>query len=184
MTKTDLVTVITDDQRNTERLFAELERDDLPAEYRRRLTDHVIADLVRQFVAEEQFVYPYARTHISGSDDVIDQMITEHKTAERSMQDLAERPVSDPEFEQQLGGLIGSVRAHQATERKVVLQPLESSSSPEELAELGERVEAAKRTAPTRPHPDAPDTPPANLIVDPGAGLVDKIRDALTGRKV
>lgn len=184
MPTTDLVTVMEDDQRNTERLFQELERDDLPAEYRRRLADHVIADLVRQFVAEEQFVYPYARQHISGADKVIDEMITEHKTAERSMQDLAEREVSDPEFDQQLGGLIGSVRAHQSVERKVILQQIEASSSPEDLAELGERVVTAKRTAPTRPHPDSPDTPPANLIVDPGVGLVDKVRDALTERKV
>ena len=36
--------------------------------------------------------------------------------------------------------------------------------------------------APARPHPSAPDKPPANKIPGPGVGLVDRMRDALTGR--
>jgi hypothetical protein len=39
-----------------------------------------------------------------------------------------------------------------------------------------------KKMAPTRPHPSAPDKPPANKILGPGAGLVDRLRDTLTGR--
>ena len=39
-----------------------------------------------------------------------------------------------------------------------------------------------KAIAPTRPHPSAPDTPPLNKILAPGAGLVDRIRDKITGR--
>ncbi|MCG3041472.1 hemerythrin domain-containing protein, partial [Streptomyces sp. S1A] len=30
--------------------------------------------------------------------------------------------------------------------------------------------------------PSAPDTPPANKVMDAGAGMVDRLRDALTGR--
>jgi hypothetical protein len=40
----------------------------------------------------------------------------------------------------------------------------------------------AKTTAPTRPHPAAPDTPPWNTVLAPGAGLVDRIRDAVSRR--
>lgn len=40
----------------------------------------------------------------------------------------------------------------------------------------------AKKPAPTRPHPAAPDKPPANKLLGPGAGLVDRARDMLTGR--
>ncbi|MBT3154973.1 hypothetical protein HTV45_29565 [Streptomyces sp. CHD11] len=48
--------------------------------------------------------------------------------------------------------------------------------------ELGEKVRMAKETAPTRPHPAATDTPPANKLLAPGAGMVDRLRDMLTGR--
>jgi hypothetical protein len=37
--------------------------------------------------------------------------------------------------------------------------------------------------APTHPHPSAPDKPPANKLLAPGAALVDRMRDALTGRQ-
>nr|BFF24347.1 hypothetical protein GCM10025732_23120 [Glycomyces mayteni] len=43
---------------------------------------------------------------------------------------------------------------------------------------------AAKEFAPTRPHPHAPDSTPANLVVGPGVGLVDHIRDVLEHRDV
>lgn len=39
-----------------------------------------------------------------------------------------------------------------------------------------------KKIAPTRPHPAAPDRPPVNKIMNPLTGLVDRMRDALTGR--
>jgi len=38
--------------------------------------------------------------------------------------------------------------------------------------------------APTRPHPLASDRPPLNRLLAPGAGLIDRMRDALSGRKV
>ena len=50
------------------------------------------------------------------------------------------------------------------------------------LGDLGEKVRRAKAMAPTRPHPAAPDTPPANKLLAPGAGLVDRARDFVTGR--
>jgi hypothetical protein len=50
------------------------------------------------------------------------------------------------------------------------------------LGDLGEKIRRAKAMAPTRPHPAAPDTPPANKLLAPGAGLVDRARDFVTGR--
>ena len=59
---------------------------------------------------------------------------------------------------------------------------LRASCSPEALDRLGDKVRQAKKTAPTRPHPSAPDKPPANKLLAPGAGMVDRVRDALSGR--
>ncbi len=52
----------------------------------------------------------------------------------------------------------------------------------EELIRLGNRSEIAEEAAPTRPHPGTPATPPWNQIVEPAVGVVDKVRDAVTGR--
>ncbi len=37
--------------------------------------------------------------------------------------------------------------------------------------ELGAKVESVKRIGPTRPHPAAPDQPPADKLLGPVAGL-------------
>ncbi|MBN3452957.1 hypothetical protein JNN96_02880 [Mycobacterium sp. DSM 3803] len=54
-----------------------------------------------------------------------------------------------------------------------------SACTETDLRELGEKFEKA---ASTRPHPAAPDRPPVDMIIGPGGGLIDRLRDALTGR--
>jgi hypothetical protein len=52
-----------------------------------------------------------------------------------------------------------------------------------ELQELGTQLEEAKKIAPRRPHPKSPDSPPANLITGPAAGIADRARGVFRGRK-
>ncbi len=39
---------------------------------------------------------------------------------------------------------------------------------------MGETLEHLERTAPTRPHPRIPDTPPLNLLVGLPAAVIDR----------
>ena len=48
--------------------------------------------------------------------------------------------------------------------------------------DLAGKVETAKKLAPTRPHPSAPNSELFHKLVGPGVGLVDRLRDKLTGR--
>ena len=43
-------------------------------------------------------------------------------------------------------------------------------------------METAKKLAPTRPHPGAPNSALFHKLVGPGVGLVDRLRDHITGR--
>jgi hypothetical protein len=43
----------------------------------------------------------------------------------------------------------------------------------EQLDALGTAITKAKRLAPTRPHPRAPDSPPANILLAPVAKAMD-----------
>lgn len=181
---TDLVQVIIQDHRNVERAFAELERGAGSPEYRRQLADHVIADLVRHSVAEEQYMYPVAKDRVPDGQRLVAEEIQEHAEAEQLLKELEDVEPTDPKFDQLLGKVISDVRHHISEEEKTLLPKLQASCSPEELNDLGRKVLLAKQAAPTRPHPSAPDTPPANLVLDTGAGLIDKVRDALTGRDV
>lgn len=180
-TETDLVTVITEDHRAVERVFTELEREP-HAGNRKDVTDHVIAELVRHSVAEEQYMYPAAREYLQDGGRIADHEIEEHGEAEKVMKQLERKEPGDPEFESLLAKLIADVRHHIQDEETDLLPRLRAACTPEELQRLGEKVLAAKKIAPTRPHPSSPDQPPANRILGPGVAFVDKIRDALAGR--
>ena len=56
---------------------------------------------------------------------------------------------------------------------------LQASVSKAELQEMGGKLAAAKKMAPTHPHPNAPNTPPGNLVGGVAAAVMDKARDAL-----
>ena len=51
-----------------------------------------------------------------------------------------------------------------------------------ELFELGEKLERAKKMAPTRPHPHTPSSATVQKTMGTAAAAVDHLRDAVTGR--
>jgi hemerythrin superfamily protein len=179
----DLVDAIVADHRAAESVFAEIEGSVDPGQ-RRALVEHVIAELVRHSVAEEQYLYPTARKVLPDGDEVADHELAEHAEAEQVMKDIENTDATDPRFDQLVRQLIDDIRHHLQDEESDLLPKLRAACDAEELRELGRRFEQSKKTAPTRPHPAAPDRPPANKVLGPGMGLIDKVRDALTGRDV
>jgi hemerythrin superfamily protein len=180
----NLIDVIESDHREVEKVFNELESRSGSAEHRRQLADHVIAELVRHSVAEEMYMYPTARKVLPNGDEIADHEIEEHAEAERDMKELEDVDPTDPRFDALVNKLIADVRHHIEGEESNLLPQLREACSAHDLQELGAKVLRAKKIAPTRPHPSAPDKPPANFILAPGAGLIDRLRDALSGRQV
>lgn len=178
----DLIDVIISDHREVERVFTELEQGAVASERRKDLVNHVITELVRHSVAEEQYMYPAAREALPDGDEIADREIQEHAEAERVMKELEGIEATDPRFEELLRTLMADIRHHIQDEESTLLPRLREACSEKQLRELGEKIVQAKRRAPTRPHPAAPKTPPANRILDAGAGMIDRMRDALTGR--
>ncbi|MFD6563298.1 hypothetical protein [Micromonospora profundi] len=118
---------------------------------------------------------------MSNPQTVGDQ-IAEHADSERTMKDLESVDPSDPRFDELLAHLTSTIRQHVQEEENDLFPRLRAATAREELVELAGKVTAIKKIAPTRPHPSAPDRPPANKLLAPGAGLVDRVRDALSGR--
>lgn len=177
----DLIDVIVADHRAAEAVFAEIEGASDPG-LRRELVEHVITELVRHSVAEEQYLYPTARKVLPDGDEIADHEIAEHTEAEEVMKSIENTDATDPEFSRLVGELIGDIRHHLQDEEQDLLPKLRAACSAEELVELGRKFEQSKKIAPTRPHPSSPSTPPANKILGPGIGLIDKVRDGLSGR--
>lgn len=183
-TDTDLIGVIIKDHRQFEAAFVELENHLERTECRKDHVDHVIAELVRHEVAEEQFMYPAARSQLADGDEIVDHEIEEHAGADEVMKELEGLEAESPRFEPLVKQMIEDVRHHMREEEEHLLPRMRETCDREELQDLGFKVLAAKEFAPTRPHPHAPHQPPGNLILGPGIGFIDKIRDALSHRDV
>lgn len=179
----DVIAILVTDHREVEQLFSELEllTGDI-GEKGKTLAEQVVIELVRHSIAEEAYLYPAVREHVPGGDQLADEEIAEHAEAEQTMKRLERLEPGDTDFWPTVRLLRGQIRHHMQEEESDLFPRLRQACTEEQLRELGAKVERAKKIAPTRPHPSAPDTPPGNKLLAPGAGLVDRIRDALTGR--
>ncbi len=174
----DAIQFILKDHRAIERLFKELERAD-----RTDGASSAIRGLVRELsthaVIEEQYVYPALRR--AGEDARVLDALEEHHAAKLMLAELEAMRASHPRFGSKLRVLAENVRRHVAEEESELLPVLERSLDDERRRELGAVLDRAKRAAPTRPHPAAPDTPPGIFVAGAVAAVYDRSRDALRG---
>jgi iron-sulfur cluster repair protein YtfE (RIC family) len=178
---TDVIDILTTDHRDVTALIGEIKVIKDPM-MRRDLTDTAISELVRHAVAEEMYVYPAMRKHMPGGDKAVEHDVEEHKELEQSMKKLEAVDVSSAEFDAELAKLETVLADHIQDEENEHFPELRRHIPREELVELAGKVEAAKKLAPTRPHPGAPNSELFHKLVGPGVGLVDRLRDRLTGR--
>lgn len=180
--RSDVISVLTHDHRQVEKLIGKLEAttpDD--GLIRRELIDRLIVELVRHSVAEELYLYPAARANLPGGGAVADKQIAGHAQVERTLKALENTDADTAEFAHLLAELISAVRLHVRAEEERLFPALAGHFSPAELTELGDKMRAAKASLPPRPHPLAPTRRPLNRLFGPDAGLVDGIRDHLSG---
>jgi hemerythrin superfamily protein len=180
-TAPDVVDVLTADHRDVTALIGEIwsVRDPM---IRRDLTDTAISELVRHAVAEEMYVYPAMRKYLPEGDKAVEHDVEEHKELERVMKQLEGLEVSGAEFDETLRRLETILADHVQDEEAEQFPALRERIPRDELIELAGKVETAKKLAPTRPHPSAPNTELFHKLAGPGVGLVDRIRDLITGR--
>lgn len=181
MAEPDVVDVLTTDHREVSAMLAEIWASH-DTERRRDLADTITSELVRHAVAEEMYVYPAMRQHLPDGDDAVDHDTAEHKDLERVLKDLEGVPADEPEFSALLRQLETILADHIQDEEAEQFPQLRARVPREELVAIAGRVEAAKKIAPTRPHPSAPNNPVFHKLVGPGVGLVDRLRDKLSGR--
>ncbi|HET6500742.1 MAG TPA: hemerythrin domain-containing protein [Amycolatopsis sp.] len=175
----NIIAELTADHREVEGMFAKFQALE-PGEHsrRREVADEFTAELVRHSVAEEQHLYPAVREHVPGGGPIADKEVADHEKVEQLLKDLERADTANPDFDTVAAKVIAEVTAHVKDEEENLFPALLEACTQDYLFELGEKIRQAKKTAPTRPHPNAPD----NKLATTGAGLADRMRDALTGR--
>jgi hemerythrin-like domain-containing protein len=179
---TDMVSVLVKDHEEMKEFFQQLEAATDPAE-RRELADRLTAEVARHSVAEEMFLYPAARKVLPNGDELIDEEIEEHAEVEKLLKQWEGMDGDDPQFMSVFAKIRDGLLHHIDEEEEAKLFPeMQSALSTEEQEKLGQRITTAKKLAPTRPHPSAPQEPPLNFVVGVPTGIMDRVRDLMSGR--
>ena len=180
----DAIALLRQDHREVERLFKQFEKAGPRAhKTRRNIADKVIRELSVHAAIEEQVFYPAVREAVEEAEDTVLESLEEHHIVKWTLSELDGMAPEAERFVAKVTVLIESVRHHVEEEEDELFPEVREALSRKQLAELGEAMEKAKQTAPTRPHPRAPDTPPGNLVAGTGAAVLDKARDAVKGRR-
>ncbi|MFI7579280.1 hemerythrin domain-containing protein [Kocuria sp. M1N1S27] len=177
----DVVDILTTDHREMFELLGQIEGTP-DADRRRDLADTVIAEVMRHAVAEEMHVYPVMKKHLPGGAEEVEHDKQEHDEIVQVMKRVEGVDASDPEFMELVRELQAQLRHHIDDEESDQFPKLRAHIPAEDLVELGEKVQNAKKLAPTRPHPSAPHSALFHKTVGPGVGMIDRLRDRLTGR--
>jgi hypothetical protein len=182
----DVIEILEHDHREVEEMFGELESlrgaaSDEQRARRKELTEQVTIELVRHSVAEEILVYPKVEDKVSAEE--AEHAREEHAEAEETLQRLEKLDSDDPSFDDELQTLMEEIRHHIEEEEGEMFAHMRQVIDAEELRTLGARVEAFKKVAPTRPHPNVPNEALPRAAAGPAASLFDRMRDLASGRR-
>ena len=180
--KNDDITIeLTKDHNELREMFGKL-RAGATGDERVDLVREMTTELVKHSVAEEVHLYPLIRKILPQGDELADKELEEHAEVEKALKELETLDPAGARYEQLIEQVIDDVSQHAREEEDVIFPQLREKCDSDELKHLGDKIRRVKSVAPTHPHPSAPDTPPANMILGPMAGLVDRVRDALSSR--
>ena len=180
----DAITLLKQDHKAVKSLFSQFDKlGDSAYTKRRQIVDKIIEELSIHAAIEEQFFYPAARAAVEDARDEVLESLEEHHVVKWLLSELDDMDPKAERFVAKVTVLKENVLHHAEEEETELFPKVRSAMGRKALQELGEKLELGKKTAPTRPHPKAPDVPPANLVTGPATAAVDKGRSFLRGRR-
>jgi len=178
----DAITLLRHDHTTIEQLFSRFEKAGARAFVeKRRIVDRIIEKLSVHAVIEEQVFYPVARKTVPETEDMALESLEEHHIMKWVLSELDGMAPEHERFDAKVTVLMENVRHHVREEQDDFFPKVREGLSRTALNDLGNSLAEAKKSAPTHPHPNAPDTPPANAATDAVAGVNDKVNDNLSG---
>jgi hemerythrin superfamily protein len=178
----DAITLLRADHKTVEQLFKRFEKAGGRAHVeKRQIVDRIIEELSVHAAIEEQLFYPVARATVPSTEDVVLESLEEHHIVKWVLSELVDLSPSDERFDAKVTVLIENVRHHVKEEEQEFFPKVRDRLGRKALSVLGDALNDAKKTAPTKPHPRSPDEPPGNAVVGAIAGVVDRVGDNISG---
>ncbi|MFE1980415.1 hemerythrin domain-containing protein [Streptomyces mirabilis] len=148
----DGIVLLKEDHKTVEKLFKQFEKagDGARAE-KRKIADQVIEELTTHTWIEEKIFYPAAREADPDTKDDVLESVEEHHVVLWMLSELKDLDPADERFDAKMTVLMENVRHHVEEEEKEWFPDVRKAMGRNRLTELGERMEAAKKTAPGEP---------------------------------
>ena len=176
----DAITLLKNDHKEAERLFKAFEKaGPNAAATKRRTVKKIIEELSVHAAIEELAFYPAIREEVEDAEDVVLESMEEHHVVKWVLSELDNMEPDHERFDAKVSVLIENVRHHVKEEETELFPEVRAALGRKRLAEIGAALEKAKKTAPKRPHPRLPDTPPGNVVAGLVAGAVDSVRERI-----
>jgi hemerythrin superfamily protein len=131
--------------------------------------------------AEEEVVHPAARRALANGEAIVAARLHEENQAKTALAAIEKLDVGSPEFEAKLRSLRDDVVAHAESEEKEEFDKLADKLDAAKLQRMRSAVEMAEKFAPTHPHAGV-ESQAANLLAGPFAAMIDRARDAISGK--
>jgi hemerythrin-like domain-containing protein len=149
---------------------------------RKKLAEQLVIEESRHEAVEEMYFWPAVRETLTDGDELADTAIGQEQEGKEVLAKLDKLDAGTPEFEKLLADFIRAGREHIDYEESHVWPRMRSTLTAQQADELGSKLAAAKKTAPTRPHPHTPASPGVLKSTGPVVAAADKARDAMTDR--
>lgn len=148
--------------------------------------DDMVANLViaesRHETIEQEIFWPIVRDVVPGGDELADTAIGQEVEGEKLLDTIEHGKAGEEEYESALRQFLSAAREHIEYEQNEVWPRVREAVPESDLEDAGNRLEVARKRAPTRPHPKTPPNPAVLKTTGAMAAAVDKVRDALSGR--
>ncbi len=184
----DAIALLTRDHQEVERLFKQFEKlTERAQKSKQKIVTNIIREVAIHSAVEEMLFYPVVRTAalkaqtraLREAADTVLESLEQHHVVKWTLSELEKMKPEDERYDAKVKVLMESVRHHVEEEQGELFPKVRRLLDKQMLAELGDRIEKAKKLAPTRPHPRAPDEPPGNLLAGTVAAVMDRTKDAL-----
>jgi hemerythrin-like domain-containing protein len=182
--------VLSKDHDEVKRMLTELEKgatattgaDQGQLARRKKIVEQLVIAESKHEAVEEMYFWPVVRERQPSGDTLAATAIGQEQEGKQALQLLDKAKADQPDFEDLLAKFTKAARDHIFFEETSVWPGLKAILSKEDAASLGQKLEAAKKIAPTRPHPKVPAQPGGLKGAGPLIGAADRLRDAAHGR--
>jgi hemerythrin-like domain-containing protein len=142
----DPIELIKEDHRRVETLFEEYEAlGDDAYEQKKELVETILDELEAHTEMEETIAYPAFRQALDDEGDKkVEEAYAEHDVAKNLIADLRSLDGEDPQFDAKVTVLKESVMHHVEEEEESLLPSAEEAMSGEDMARIGEEMQAFK----------------------------------------